>query len=103
MSLPRRPFLVVAAVALLSLSCATAVHAQAYPNKPIKMIVTFPAGGGADYVARVIAPKLGDALGQSVVIDNRAGAGGVVGDEIAARSTPDGYTLLLGAAGALTI
>jgi tripartite-type tricarboxylate transporter receptor subunit TctC len=54
-------------------------------------------------VARVIAPKLGDALGQTVVIDNRAGAGGVVGDEIAARSAPDGYTLLLGAAGALTI
>src|SRR4030081_2752243 len=77
--------------------------AQAYPVKPVRMIVTFAPGGGADFVGRVIGQKLSEALGQPVVIDNRAGANGAIGNEAVAKSAPDGYTLLLGAAGPLTI
>ena len=70
-------------------------HAQDYPGKSIKMIVPFPAGGATDIVSRVIAQQLGTELGQSVVVDNRAGAAGVIGSEAGARAAPDGYTLLL--------
>jgi tripartite-type tricarboxylate transporter receptor subunit TctC len=91
------------ATLLLVTASISAAVAQGYPNKPIRLVVTFPAGGGADFVARAIAPKLSEALGQPVVIDNRAGANGGIGNEIVAKSPPDGYTLLLGAAGALTI
>ena len=92
-------------IALLAAACAPAHEAiaQAYPARPIKLVVTFPAGGGADFVGRIIAGKLTDALGQPVVVDNRAGAGGMIGNEVIAKSPPDGYALLLGAAGALTI
>ncbi|HTD90775.1 MAG TPA: tripartite tricarboxylate transporter substrate binding protein [Burkholderiales bacterium] len=68
--------------------------AQSYPAKPIRVIVPFPAGGGIDAVARQLAPKLAEVLGQSLIIDNRVGASGTVGTEAAAKSTPDGYTLL---------
>ena len=85
--------------ALLPLTAA----AQTWPDKPIKLIVTFPAGGGADFVGRALAPKLGEGLGQPVVVDNRGGANGAIGNVAVARAAPDGYTLLLGAAGALTI
>jgi tripartite-type tricarboxylate transporter receptor subunit TctC len=81
----------------------SALGQAAWPDHPIKLIVTFPAGGGADFVGRAIAPKLSEALGQTVVVDNRAGANGAIGDEAVAHAAPDGYTLLLGAAGALTI
>ena len=77
--------------------------AQTFPSKPIRIIVAFPAGGGTDIVARMIAPKLGEALGTQVVIDNRAGAQGVVGTEIAARSPPDGHTLFMGTLGNLAV
>ncbi|HVO89533.1 MAG TPA: tripartite tricarboxylate transporter substrate binding protein [Casimicrobiaceae bacterium] len=100
---PRRRFLIAAIAGVVSLASAMGASGQAYPSKSVKLIVTFPAGGGADFVARVIAPRLGDALGQSVVVDNRAGANGAIGNEAVAHSAPDGYTLLLGAAGALTI
>ena len=73
---------------------AAAAHAQ-YPVKPLRMIVPFPPGGGTDAMARVLAPKLGEGLGQSVVIENRGGAGATIGTEIAAKSAPDGYTLFL--------
>jgi tripartite-type tricarboxylate transporter receptor subunit TctC len=70
-----------------------------YPEQPIRLVVPFPPGGGADNLARLIAPRIGHALGQAIVIDNRPGAGGNVGAEFAARAAPDGYTLLYGTNG----
>ena len=80
---------------MASALCATGASAQPYPNRPIKLIVADSAGGAPDQLGRLVAQKLSDSLGQPVVVDNRAGAGGVVGAEMAARSAPDGYTLLL--------
>src|SRR5712671_6305025 len=68
--------------------------AQSYPAKPIRFIVTFPPGGTVDITARIVQPKLSESLGQTVVIENRGGAGGAVGTEAAARRAPDGYTFL---------
>ena len=68
--------------------------AQDYPSKPIRFIVPYPPGGGTDVIARIVQPRLGDALGQQIVIENRGGAGGAVGTELAAKSAPDGYTFL---------
>jgi len=76
-----------------------AVAADTYPVKPVRIIVAFPPGGFVDLGARLVAGPLGTALGQQVVIDNRGGAGGVVGTELAARAAPDGYTLVVGSAG----
>ena len=70
--------------------------AQNYPVRPIRMIVAYPPGGGTDIVGRMMAQKLGENLGQTVVVDNRGGATGNIGTELAARATPDGYTLLMG-------
>jgi tripartite-type tricarboxylate transporter receptor subunit TctC len=92
-----------AASMFLALICAPQALAQAYPNKPIKLVVTFTAGGGADFAARAIAAKLNEPLGQPVVVDNRAGGNGMIGNEAVAKSPPDGYSLLLGAAGPMTI
>jgi tripartite-type tricarboxylate transporter receptor subunit TctC len=80
--------------ALGVVAAAPAAHAQ-YPAKPMRLIVPFPPGGGTDAMARTLAPKLGEGLGQQVVIDNRGGAGATIGTELAAKSPPDGYTLLL--------
>jgi tripartite-type tricarboxylate transporter receptor subunit TctC len=82
---------------------APCVHAQAFPAKPIRLIVPFPAGGVLDVFARITAQRLGEQIGQQVVVDNRAGASGIIGTELAARAAPDGYTLLMGSAGPLTI
>ena len=74
---------------------ASVVFAQAYPNRPIRFIVPFPPGGGNDIVGRIIAQKLADALKQSVVVDNRGGAGGVLGTEMTAKAPADGHTMLI--------
>ena len=74
---------------------ATAGQAQSYPTKPVRLIVPFPPGGSVDYVARILSQKLGENLGQSIIVDNRGGASGTIGTYEAARAAPDGYTLLL--------
>ncbi|MCE9641307.1 MAG: tripartite tricarboxylate transporter substrate binding protein, partial [Betaproteobacteria bacterium] len=74
-----------------------------YPNRPIRIIVTFPPGGPTDIIARVVGQKLAEAWGQPVVIDNRSGAGGNIGTDLAAKSAPDGYTLLLSNFGPMAI
>jgi tripartite-type tricarboxylate transporter receptor subunit TctC len=74
----------------------TNLHAQNFPSGPLRMIVAFPPGGGADVAARIVAQELGQQLGQSVVVENVAGAGGTIGASRAAQATPDGYTLFLG-------
>jgi tripartite-type tricarboxylate transporter receptor subunit TctC len=89
----------VAAVAALWLGLAAAQ--QNYPTKPIRFIVTFPPGGSADLIARALVPVLSDRLRQQVLVENRPGAGGNIGMEAVARAAPDGYTMGLGAAGAL--
>jgi len=88
-----------ALAAALAVSLAGPALAQDYPNKTIKMIVPYPPGGPTDVQARVVAQKLGELLGQSVVVENRGGAGGMLGSKVVATSAPDGYTLLMGASG----
>ena len=92
----RRGFAAVAGVAFLVVAGALPASAQTYPNQPVKIVVPFTAGGGVDQVARIIAPKLGEVLGQPIVIENRGGAGASLGAAAVASAPPDGYTLLLG-------
>jgi tripartite-type tricarboxylate transporter receptor subunit TctC len=92
----------VLAVVALSL-CHAAAFAQAWPSKSIRMIVPFPPGGGTDYVGRVVAQELTKALGQQVIVDNRAGANGIVGLEALRQSPPDGYTISAASCGPLSI
>ena len=82
---------------------AAAAFAQAYPAKPIRMIVPFPPGGGNDIIARLVAQKLGSRLGQNVIVDNRAGANGIVGLSAVMQAAPDGYTLGIAAAGPMAV
>ena len=77
-------------------------QAQTFPSKPIRFIVSFPPGGSADLISRAIAPRMSEKLGQPVVVENRAGAGGMIGVDAVAKAPPDGYTIGLAAAGALT-
>jgi tripartite-type tricarboxylate transporter receptor subunit TctC len=92
----------IALVAALALSPAMA-GAQDFPSKPIKLIVPFPAGGPNDIIARTVAPRMAELLGQTILIDNRAGAGGVLGTDLVAKADPDGYTIGISSAGALAI
>ena len=88
----------------LALACtACPLLAQTFPSKPLRIIVAFPPGGGTDIVARTISPRLSDVLGQQVVVDNRAGASGILGTELAAKSAPDGHTMFMGTLGNLSV
>jgi len=86
---------------LAALACASA-SAQDYPSKPIRYIVPFPPGGSSDLIARAVAPRMAEKMGQQVVVENRPGAGGMIGVDIVAKAPPDGYTIGLAAAGALS-
>ncbi len=88
----RRTLLQASGAAAASVVLPSAL-AQAYPGKPIRMIIPFPPGGATDILGRVLAQKLGDQLGQSVVVENRPGAGGAIGSEMTAKAAPDGYTI----------
>mgnify|MGYP001562475624 CR=1 FL=1 len=102
----RNPFLHAAFLAMLAAPAANAATAQgapagAYPDKPLRLIVPFPPGGGNDILARAVGQRLVEVLGQQVVVDNRGGAGGAIGATLAAAAAPDGYTLFLGSVGNL--
>jgi tripartite-type tricarboxylate transporter receptor subunit TctC len=87
----------------VSLGCSPHALGQAFPGKPLRFIVSFPAGGGSDVMARILAPRLSENLGQQVIVDNRAGAGGLIGTEAAVRAAPDGYTMVLSSPGEVAI
>ncbi len=86
----------VAAFAAIGIAAASLAAAQSYPSKPVRVIAPFPPGGSSDLVARILSQKLGEALGQQFIVENRPGAGGTLGTEIGARAAPDGYTLIVG-------
>jgi tripartite-type tricarboxylate transporter receptor subunit TctC len=89
------PFGLAVFIGLVTEFCPVAAVAQAYPAKPVRLIVPFPAGGATDIFARVLSQKLGEKLGNAVVVENRPGAGGTIGSDLASKAAPDGYTLLL--------
>ena len=94
---------VTAAAMLATALCGGSVWAQSWPAKPLRMVVPYAPGGGADITARVIAQLLTTRLGQQVLVDNRAGAGGNIGTDLVAKSPPDGYTILMGTVGQISI
>ncbi len=108
-ALPTKDFKAVFRGLLLAFACGALpgalpdAQAQAWPSRPIRIVVPFPPGGGTDIGTRIVGQKLQEALGQPVVIENRAGASGIVGTEFAARAAPDGYTLMMGNIGTHTI
>ncbi len=89
--------------AVLGLVMAASANAQSWPAKPVRIIVSFPPGGGLDFFARVTAPKLQENLGQQMVVENRSGAGGMIGAETVAKAAPDGYTVLFASSAEITI
>jgi tripartite-type tricarboxylate transporter receptor subunit TctC len=88
----------LAAAAALTITTGTAL-AQDYPNKPIRMVIPFSPGGNTDIIGRIFTPKMGELLGQQIIVDNRGGAGGTIGTAYAARQAPDGYNLIMVSAG----
>ena len=101
MRIVKRIFL--AALCVAPLAAAQAAFAQAWPGKPVRIVVPFAAGGTTDVVARIVGQKLGEAWGQSVVIENRGGAGGNIGADVVAKSAPDGYTILMTSGSIFTV
>ena len=85
------------------LGSASPAQTQSFPERPIKMIVGFSAGGGTDVVARILAQKMSDTIGQSVVVENRTGASGLIAAEAVAKSPPDGYTIMMGSQTTFTV
>jgi tripartite-type tricarboxylate transporter receptor subunit TctC len=92
----------IGVLAVLAIA-ATPVGAEDYPNRPVTLVVPFPAGGGVDSVGRIVAEKLSVALGQQVIVDNRAGAAGVIGTRAVAKAAPDGYMLVMATSGSIAI
>ena len=84
----------VVSVVVVVAAIAAPANAQTYPTRPIRLLVGFPVGGGADVAARVLGARISDALGQQIIVDNRPGAGSAIASEIAAKATPDGHTLV---------
>ena len=92
-----------AACALVLAVVASPVSAQGFPSRPLKLVVTYAPGGGADSVARIGARKVSENMGQPIVIENKGGAGSILGTDLVAKAEPDGYTLLLGQSGPISI
>jgi len=100
-ALLRRALMLACVAAAGMAPFAAPAQAQAWPSKPIRWVVAYPAGGGSDFLARQLAPQLGKQLGQTIVIDNRPGAAGMIGTDNAVKSPPDGYTIVTGDNGAM--
>jgi tripartite-type tricarboxylate transporter receptor subunit TctC len=99
----RNPGLSALALMVAAALATGAARAEDYPTHPIRLVVPYAAGGGADSVARIVAKRVGETIGQPIVIENRGGAGSIIGAEIVKKSSPDGYTLLLGQSGPISI
>jgi tripartite-type tricarboxylate transporter receptor subunit TctC len=93
-----KSFMLAVLFTCATVAASSSLWAQAYPVKPIRLVVPYPPGGATDPVARMVGQIVGDVLGQPFVVENRGGAGGIIGEEIVAKAAPDGYTLLIATA-----
>ena len=103
-SIRQRIYAIFAGLMLIPIGSGVRTHAAQsdYPARPIRFVIPYPPGGATDAMARILAPRLASSMGQTWVVDNRVGAGGIVGHEVGATAQPDGYTVLLGDATVLT-